>query len=176
MLKTTKLTDEKTGRVFEVNKYVTDPLNEYGYLFWTRKSSVKAYLDIPLPKIFTWADKGRINELRHYITDGQLLLYRSRNTLKPITVDDMSKIFELSDRKTKELVRKMKKYSVLKEITVDGVKYFTFNPIHGFKGNRLSMNVFIYFQNELKEYLPEWAYCGLIKQVNEIKPNIKVLR
>jgi hypothetical protein len=176
VLKEISYVDEKTGKRFTKNKYISDPINDKGYLFWTRKSCVKSYLDIPLPECFTWADKGRINELRYYIIDGQLLAYKSGNVIKPLTCKEISRIFELSDRKTKEIVKKMKKNSVVKEISIDGLKYYAFNPVYGFKGNRLTLNVFIFFQDELKEHLPEWAYCELMQQVKEIKPNIKVLR
>jgi DNA-binding Lrp family transcriptional regulator len=88
----------------------------------------------------------------------------------------MAKILELSERKTKELIKKLKANGIIKEISVDGIKYFAFNPVYGLKNKRINLHVFIFFQNELKEVLPKWAYYKFVEQSKEINPNVRIVK
>lgn len=170
-------TDTKTQEKYEVNTKIPDPVNEKGYLFWNKKTSVKTFSCIPLPKVFTWSDRGRINELRHFILrDNQFLIYKSGGRIRPIGDFEMGRLFELSDRRTRELICKMKKYSVLKEVVLNGIKYYAFNPLYGLKDKRISVSVFIFFQDELRDHLPSWVFKKMLSYANEIKPNVRIIK
>ena len=176
-LKTTQYTDIQTGETFEKKQYVDLQFNEDGYLFWNRKSNIKTFTRIPLPKQFSWSERGRIDELKHYILkDNQFLAYRSGNNIKPVDVEEMMRILEFSERQCKALIRKMKKFNVIKEIKFGESVYFAFNPLYGFKERRLSLNVYLFFQEELKTELPKWVVEKFVSQANEIPPTFKIIK
>ena len=176
MLKTTSYTDTSNGLTTEKQQYVDAQFSDNGYLFWCKKNSVKTFIDTPLPNEFTWAERGRLTELQHYmLKDNQLIVYRSNKGITPITVNDMCRIFEMSDRQCKALVIKAKQYKIIKEVSIDGIKYFAYNPIYGFKGKRMSVIVFILFQEELKSKMPAWVINKFMNEAEEIRPTIKII-
>jgi len=176
-VKVTSYINQETGEFKEFQQLVDLQFDEDGYLFWNRKANVKTFLEIPIPDIFTWSEKGRINELKHYILkDNQFLVYRSGNVIKPITSIEMCKIIGMSERQCKALVSKMKKAKIIKEIAFDGLVYIAFNPLFGFKEKRLTLNVYLFFQEELSNVLPKWAIDRFSAEALELKPNFKVIK
>jgi hypothetical protein len=147
-----------------------------GYLFWKNKSYVKSFLDMPLPSELSWADKGKIEHLRHFILrDNQLLVYRSNNVAKPITHVEMIKMFDLSEKHTKILIKKCKEQGILKEVEISGVAYFAYNPIYALKSKRINLTIYLIFQDELRKVLPPWVIVRFMDQVKELKPNLKII-
>ena len=176
ILKTTSYTNMSTGLTTEKQQYVDTQFSEDGYLFWCKRNSVKTFIDTPLPNTFTWAERGRLTELQHYmLKDNQLIVYRSHGGIKAITISDMCRIFDMSSRQCKALIIKAKQYNVIKEVSIDGSKYFAYSPIYGFKGKRLSTIVFIMFQNELISIMPAWVVKRFLEEAEEIRPTIKII-
>lgn len=176
-IKTTTYTNMDTGEICEKKDWVDTQFDEDGYLFWVKKASVKSFIENPLPQCFTWAERGRIQELKYYmLRDNQLLVYRSGDAIKPLGISEICRILNMSGRQCKSLVCKMKKYSIIKEVRYGSIKYFAFNPIYGFKGKRLTLEVYIMFQEELKNVLPKWVVQRFAKEATALKPNIEVLK
>lgn len=178
MQKIIRYTNMQTGETKEKINYVDMQFDdEEGYLFWNRKSHIKTFLDRPLPPVFTWAEKGRINELKNYILrDNQMLVYKSGSVLKPITTKEVCRILEMSDRQARALIKKMKLSGLLKEIKFDGSNYFVFSPIYGLKAKRISLTLYLIFQIELQKVLPEWVINNFLYQARELKPTIKLIK
>lgn len=175
-LKLTRYVNRETGEYYDKRQYVDLQFNEDGYLFWNKKGNVKIFLEYRLPKEFSWTEKGRIEELKHYILkDNQFLVHRSGNSIKPIGIKEMRKILGMTERQCKELVKKMKAYNIIKEIKVDMLTYFAFNPIYGFKGKRICLNVYLFFQEELKPLLPKWVVEKFVGEAEEINPQFKII-
>lgn len=177
LLKKTTLTNQDTGEYTSKISFVDMQFNEDGYLFFKNRFGTKSYLDIHLPDSFTWADKGRIEELRHYILkDNQLLVHRSGNVIKPLLAFDIAKVISMSERQCKTFINKLKKHKVIKEVKIGDTTYYCYNPIYGMKDKRMSMIVFIIFQDELREWLPSWAYMRFVEEAQEITPTIKIVK
>jgi hypothetical protein len=176
-VKLTRYINTETGEYFDKGQYVDLQFNEDGYLFWNRKGNVKTFLDCRLPKEFTWTERGRIEELKHYILkDNQFLVYRSGNTIKPLGIKEMMRILGMTERQCRALIRKLKTFNIIKEVRVETLTYFVFNPIYGFKGKRLSLNVYLFFQEELKQILPKWVVEKFVGEAEEIKPEFKIIK
>lgn len=175
-LKSTSYTNPITGEVIEKQTLVDMAFDENGYLFWVKKGNIRTFLDIPLPSVLTWSERGRIEALRHYILrDNQLLVYRSHGKIRPITPAEMADIFQMSARQCKALISKMIDLHIIKPVRISGVTYYAFNPIYGVKDKRLSLQVFIIFQDELKDILPKWVVAKFVQQAAELKPLIEIL-
>lgn len=176
-VKHTQYINPQTGEIHNKIQYVDMQFNEDGYLFWNRKSNIKTFIEHPLPKNFTWTEKGRINELKHYILrDNQFLVFRSGNTIKPIGIKEMMRILDMSERQCKALVKKMKKFNIIKEVKFDGLTYFAFNPLYGFKGKRLNLNVYLFFQDDLKHVLPKWVIDKFVGEAEALKPRFEIVK
>ena len=176
-LKVTQYINRDTGEYFDKRQYVDLQFNNDGYLFWNRKGNVKTFIEYPLPNEFTWAEKGRIDELKHYILkDNQFLVYRSGNAIKPIGTKEMIKILGMSERQCKLLIKKMKTFNIIKEVKFNEYIYFAFNPLYGFKERRLSLNVYLFFQDELKQVLPKWVVEKFVGEAEELKPSFKIIK
>lgn len=176
-LKVTRYINTETGEFHDKRQYIDLQFNEEGYLFWNRKSNVKTFIEYPLPDNFTWTEKGRIGELKHYILkDNQFLVYRSGNSIKPIGLKEIMRILGMSNRQCRVLVKKMKAHNVIKEINFDDLTYFAFNPLYGFKGQRLGLNVYLFFQRELAEVLPEWVIGKFASKAGILKPKFKIIK
>lgn len=176
-LRTTNYTNVETGEYKEKKDWIDVLMDEEGYLFWNKKAGVKLFLDIPLPEGFTWAEKGMIGELQRYILrDNQLLVYRSNGKIKPLLTKELCRILGIKDRQCRNIVSKLKKSSIIKEVSYGSVKYFAFNPIYAFKGKRLSLSTFIMFQEELQKVLPKWVTAEFLREVQDLKPDIKVVK
>lgn len=175
--KVTRYINQATGEYADKTQWVDLQFDEEGYLFWNRKATVKTFIEIPLPESFSWSERGRINELKHFILkDNQFLVFRSGNAIKPITHKEMSKILEMSERQCKSLLKRLKQLGIIKEISFDGITYFAFNPLYGFKGKRLSVNVYLFFQDELREVLPKWVVDKFAEEATEVKPKFQVIK
>jgi len=176
--KTISYLNQQTGEIHEKKSYV-DMLfdEETGYAAWTNKKGTKTYNGNHIPKVFTWAEKGRIEELKHYILrDNQFLVYRSHNVIKPIGVTQLQNIFELSLDRSRKLIRKLKQHSIIKEVNFDNTIYYSFNPIYGIKDKRITLTLFIIFQEELTDMIPPWVISKFIQQAAELKPMVKVIK
>lgn len=176
-IKKTQYLNTGTGEYIEKTRFVDLQFDDDGYLFWIRKANVKTFLDMPLPKSFTWSERGRIQELKHYIIrDNQFLAYRSNSIIKPITISEMSRIFSMSCRQCAGLIRKMKAEKVIKEISFDGLVWFAFNPLYGFKEKRLSLNVYLFFQEEFRNVLPGWVIERFTQEAQELNPRFEIIK
>ncbi len=176
-LKITQYVNTETGEMYNKRQYVDLQFNEDGYLFWNRKTNVKTFIEYPLPKAFTWTEKGRINELKHYILkDNQFLVFRSGNTIKPIGLKEMMRILNMSERQCRALLIKMKKFNIIKEVSFDNLTYFAYNPLYGFKGKRLNLNVYLFFQDELKRVLPKWVVEKFAGEAKVLKPKFTIIK
>lgn len=176
ILKTTKYLNPCTGELNEKESWVDTYFNDDGYLFYNRKMGYKIFTEICLPEEFTWSEKGRIQELQHYILkDNQLLVYRSNDKIKPIGGNEMCRIFDMSGRQCRTLINKMKSLKVIKEVSIDGIEYFAFNPLYAFKDKRLSVGVYLMFQEELRSVLPQWVIKKFAEQIQELRPSIKII-
>jgi len=176
-IKKTSYTNQETGEFHEIKTFVNLQFDDdEGYLFWKSKSYVKSFLDTMLPSTLTWSERGKIEHLRHYILkDNQLLVYRSNNCAKPITYLEMMKMFDLSEKHTKILIKKCKELSIMKEVEIAGITYLVYSPIYALKAKRISLTIYLIFQEELKKILPPWVVVRFMDQVNELKPNLKII-
>lgn len=178
MSKVTSYIDHNTGETFTRQSMVDKQFDpEEGYLFWNRKQHIKVFSDRKLPDEFTWAEKGRIDELKRYmLKNNQFLVYRTGNVLKPLSVHDIGRILEMSDRQARQLMAKCKKYYIIKEIEIDGITYFAFNPVYGLKNKRISLTMYLIFQEQLRTELPRWVVDRFAEQAEELKPTIKIIK
>jgi hypothetical protein len=177
--KRTSFVNTDTGEILNSKNQFIDLHfdDEDGYLFWYKKNHIKTFVEIPLPDCFGWADEGRISRLKHYmLNDSQLLVYRGNKAIKPLTKLELSRIWQLNIKRCAALISKMKKHGIVKEVKVDGNVYFAYNPMYGLKAKRISLTMFLWFQEELTAVFPDWVTKKFLEQANDLKPDIQIIK
>lgn len=144
---------------------------EAGYLMGVRRSGIKMWSDFKLPEEFTWADKGRVQELSRYLIGGkfQELVYRSKKGRQAVDVAIIEKIIGLSHDRTLKFIKKLKKHNVLKEIIFGQQTYFVLNPKYGLHNRRLHPITYIVFCKDMKPLLPPYIITEYERVIEENK-------
>ena len=179
LIKRTQYTDPNTGEVtYKDNGYVDMQFSDdNGYLLFKNKNAIRTFIGIDLPEGFSIMDEGRIARIKKYILwENQLITYRSKNVIKPVTIKELPKIWETTERQCKEFIRKLKHNGIVKEVWLGNTKYFCFNPFYGMKDKRLTLTLFIIFQDEMSKRLPQWVVQKFLEQVKELSLDIKIVK
>lgn len=135
---------------------------------------IKLFLDKGLPEECSLVDCGKFYRLIRYIVgENQLLGYRS-GKIKPLTVEKMSEVFNCSDRQTRRFLKQMKDYKVMKEVSINDVKWYAVNPLYALKSKYLTLTAFVIFQDELFSILPKWVIDNFIREAQEITDKVEV--
>jgi hypothetical protein len=156
--------DENTGEEFSTKIY-TFPATfdeDKGYLFWTRKSFAKSFLDVPFPSEMSKLDIAHMTLLsKHLWSNTNLLGYRGHGGIKPYGIDDIAQAIELKPRQTYNFIQKMIALGMIARVDVRTEQtketHYYVNPIYYFSNNRLSLNLYLIFRKQLDEVLPDWV-------------------
>lgn len=159
-----QLIDDTTGQIIKNNLFTFPAAfdDEKGYLFWTRKAFAKSFLDKPFPKEMTKLDIAHITMLsKHLWSNTNMLGYRGHGGVKPYDIDDISKAIDLKPRQTYNFIKKMIAIGMIAkvDVTIEQTKetHYYINPLYYFSNNRLSLNLYLIFRNQLDPHLPEWV-------------------
>lgn len=154
--------DEETGEVIKQSEstfVIFD--NEKGYLFRSKNHYRKSFSDIKLSSfIRDRSDFLRVHLLaEHIYKDTNTIAIRINNKKVRIAdTEDISLIIDLSIKKTKEFLNRMKKIHVIAERidavgNIVSVKY-VLNPLFFNSNKYLSADLYFLFQESLDKYLP----------------------
>lgn len=164
LIKQTNYIDDDTGQILKTNvRYVGMQFDEEkGYLFWSRKNHAKIFSDIKFPNEINWNEKGRLLELSHHTwANTNLLAYRGNGGIKAYNEKQISEIIGLKERQTKTFIKKMIKYRIIAKAYIEKGNtkeiHYYMNPIYFFSGNRINLNLYLLFKNELDIILPVWV-------------------
>ena len=176
MIKRTQFIDEHTGEIYsDKNKFVNSTFDEEkGYLFWNRKNFAKTYRDIDFPEEMTDAEIGKMTRLSKKIwSNTNMLGYRGNGGIKPYDIEKIGEVIGLKYRQTLRFVNKMMRLGVMAKVKVDvgGKKetHYYINPIYFFSSNRIPLNLYLIFKNELDPFLPQWVIDRFKAQDQEQK-------
>lgn len=173
VIKKETIINPETGEFTEKQKYIDSLYSKRGYVLKYNNDYIKLYLDNGLPEECSLMDCGKFYRLiRYIIGENQLLGYRS-SKIKPLTVEKMSEIFECSDRQTRRFLKQMKDLKVIKEVSINDVKWYAVNPLYALKSKYLSPTTFIIFQDELMPVLPNWVLNNFMSEAITDKVEIK---
>lgn len=164
MRKIEKIVNEKTGEVLKNNiKFVTASFDdEKGYLFWARKSFAKSFVDVPFPKQLTHAEIGKLTILAKCIwSNTNMLGYRGSGGVKPYTEEMIAKQIGLCGKRGRQFISKMMDLGIVRKVDVIGGEnvdtHFYINPLYFFSSNRIPLNLYLLFRDQLDGVLPEWV-------------------
>ena len=145
-----------------------------GYVFRYNSSYVKMFFDRGLTKDYSIVECGKFYRLIGCLVgDNQLLGYR-KDKIRPIRVEQMTKIFGCEKRAVYNFLAKMKKDKIIKEVKINGEKWYAVNPLYAMKGKYLSITAFIIFKDELIDKLPYSVVNKFISEARELEDKIEI--
>lgn len=141
--------------VKERNIQFTESMNEEGYRFPSHKAGARLFRDVQLPKEINYPDKGRLYDLSQLMVgNSNLIGYKQGNRICGYTAVEICALVSLKGSRGRIFVSKMLKHKVIKKLDAG----FYMNPAYFMStGQRLSLDLFIHFQDELIPLLPKWV-------------------
>lgn len=135
---------------------------ESGYLFWSQRNFVKSFPDVDLPLDITDDERGKLDKLSHKVfADTNMLAYKGHNKVVPFEHKDIGETLKLGERQTRRFVDKMLQLGIMARLIIDtkGQKttQYYLNPMYYFSSNRLSLNLYLLFKDQLDAVLPKYV-------------------
>lgn len=175
---TTTVIDTQTGEVKSEKKNVTyfSPHfdEEKGYLWWHKKSYTKSFCEIAFPEKVSMIDRGRLVTLSKYVwSNTNMLGYRGHGGVKAYGVEQIAELIETTPDQAARFLKRMEKAKVIKPISVPfddrvEIQYYV-NPLYFFSSNRLSLNLYAIFHEELNPHLPDYVKQEFAKGLPELR-------
>lgn len=164
MIKRTQYIDENTGEICaDKARFISAAFDEEkGYLFWVRKNFAKSFQDVDFPSEMSFTEIGRMAKLAKKIwSNTNMLGYRGHGGIKPYNVEMIGEVIGLKPRQAARFVDKMIRLGVMAKVTVQAEKkrevHYYINPLYFFSSNRLPLNLYLIFRNQLDPFLPNWV-------------------
>jgi hypothetical protein len=172
-VKETKLINTETGEVLSQSTKNIDYFdNEKGYLLFARKNYSRVFNDIRIPKDFNDSELGKIYRLQEHIQQStNMMIKRTKRGYRPMSLDEMVQLTNLSDRFGKEFIKKMITHKLIARVTVETgerttVQYY-FNPLYFHNDKRLSVMLYNLFKEEIDPYINLWVKIAF-KEANTL--------
>lgn len=167
--------NRRTGEIVDKRSLFPEPLNDVGYRVPSHRSGTRLFDSVPFPDEMSDADIGRMVRLsRLMVGNTNMLGYRNRGQISPYTATELYQISGMSERRGREFIRRMEEYRVIQPVTTNsGVQYYV-NPAYFMRsGQRLTLDLFLLFRDELHGLLPVWVRHQFLSQakVREIPYN-----
>jgi len=157
------MTDDGTI-VKDTNKHFSDSLNNSGYRIPSHKMGARIFSEIKFPDGMTDSDIGKMARLsKVMVGKTNMLGYRKRGKIEAYTAEEIGGLVDLTkSRPARNFVNKMVKLHVMKKF--ENVGYYI-NPAYFMaNGQRLSLDLFLLFKDDLKNIVPEWAMAEFLRQ------------
>jgi len=169
--KITIFADELTGEVYSQKSQLTckrfDP--EKGYLFRNQAGGFSQFYDVPFPEDMTDVEIGRMTRLAKKMWGKTNMLgYRGNGGVKPYDIEGIAKIIGLGKSQAYSFIKKMIRLGVVAKVKIEsnGVTDYQYyvNPLYYNSSNRIPLNLYLLFRQQLDPYIPSWARLKFIEQ------------
>lgn len=137
-----------------------NPMKEgYGYNFKYKSAMTKSYLSISLPECFSDAELGRIYKISRMIySKSNLLAKRTNGGIVPLTREEIHEKIGLHRTKFVQFWKKLIENKIIKSIPISGKNFFCISPLYFNSTVYIPVDIFIAFQEELKEHLSKRVF------------------
>lgn len=164
MYKKTQIIDNNGAVVSERSSPFKAMLNNDGYKVPIHKLGAKIFADVKFPETLTHADIGRMTCLsKLMIGKTNFLGYRKGREIEAYTEKELTDFIKLKDRQGRQFIKKMCSLHIMRK-TETG---YYINPLYYLTGQRLTLDLFLIFRDELKNFLPLWVIAEFLRQAKE---------
>lgn len=171
MKKITTYMDTDTGEIVAQKQQGVgkrfDP--EKGYLFRNQAGGFSQFYDVPFPEGMTDIEIGKMTRLAQKIWGKTNMLgYRGNGGVKPYDITGISNVINLKERQTYNFINKMVDLGIMARVKIEiagktDYQYYV-NPLYYNSSNRIPLNLYLLFREQLDPYIPSWAKKLFIEQ------------
>jgi hypothetical protein len=177
MSKRYKVIDTVTGDVMgDADSPFPEPMTDEGYRFPAHKLGARMFADIDFPEGMQLSDIGRMAVIaRKYLVGASNMIgYRHSGKIEAYTAKEIGELVGLNaDSKRKVFIARMLKLKIMRRWQSDGQVQFYVNPAYFMRsGQRLSLDLFLLFREELTPLLPPGIMGEFLRQARD-KENIR---
>lgn len=164
MIKKTDIIEPETGEI--VHSKTSDLFavfdEQKGYLFWSRKAFSRSFSSIDYPVGISVSDIGRLTLLSKRIwANTNMIGYRGNGGVRPMTIKHMGGVIGLGGYQAGVFIRKMIRLGIMARVDVNSAglqeSQYYINPIYFCSTNRIPLNLYLIFREQLDNYLPNWV-------------------
>jgi len=161
MIKRTQILSKEGEILSDQTLPYSEILTDEGYKVPVHKLGAKIFADVLFPEEVTHAEIGRMTCLsKLMIGKTNLLGYRRGRDIEAYTEKELAGIVGLKDRQGRQFIKKMYDLHMIHK-TETGIYI---NPMYFMTGQRLSLDLFLIFREELKGFLPDWVMVEFLRQ------------
>ena len=166
-----KIIDITTGDI-KGNADTTFPetMTDQGYRFPSHKLGARIFADVDYPLGMSRDDIGAMTIIsrRCLVGASNMIGYRKAGNIIPYTSREISEIAGHNIRQGQRFVSRMLRLKVMQRVHTNSGFQFYVNPAYFMRsGQRLSLDLFLLFREELTLLLPAWVMNEFLKQANE---------
>lgn len=165
-----QLINEETGEVLvESENNFTNSMTDEGYRIPSHKMGARMFSNVPFPAGMTDAEIGKMARLaKLMVSKTNMLGYRDGRGIQAYTAGEIAELAGLGARRGIPFVNKMLRLHVLQKVVTSAGASFYINPAYFMaNGQRLSLDLFLLFREELKGVVPVWAMNEFLQQAHE---------
>jgi hypothetical protein len=165
--------DKETGEILSTLQVeIPDAMNEDGYRIPTNKRGAKLFSDVNFPNEVTDSEIGKMTRLsKLMIGSTNMLGYKTRGSIRAYTDLELAEAVGICGWRGKAFIDKMIQYKMMGrfDITIGKQKrtQYYINPAYFFAGKRIGLDLYLMFQKELDEILPDWVRKNFAHEVRE---------
>lgn len=157
--------------VSDRNERFTDTLNDDGYRFPPHKLGARIFADVDFPTDMTDAEIGKMTRLsKLMIGKTNMLGYRKGRSILPYTAHEIAELANLKERQGRDFINKMGRLKVIQKVDINDSYQYYINPAYFMaSGQRLSLDLFLLFKEDIAPILPKWVLDSFLIQAREKK-------
>jgi len=151
------------------NRY-PDAMTDEGYRIPSHKLGARLFADVQFPKEMLYIDIGRMTVLsKLMIRRTNMLGYRVGRRIEAYTTYEIGGLVGLrSESQRYAFINRMLKLRVMQRVDINGKSQYYINPAYFMSaGQRLSLDLFLLFREELAPIVPLWAMRSFLCQARE---------
>lgn len=174
----TETWDDDTGEMLARKERVFPARfdEEKGYLLWHRKDFARSFMDVEFPAGMTMDDIGRMTLLAKRIwSQTNMLGYRGNGGVRPYGIEQIGQVIKCGPRQARRFLDRMIRLGLMARVKVkvsakEETQWYI-NPVYFFSCNRLSLNLYLIFREQLDAVLPDWVKqkYGQVRHLQAVK-------
>lgn len=169
LIKNIRMINSDGEVVSDRNERFTDTLNDDGYRFPPHKLGARIFADVDFPVDMTDAEIGKMTRLsKLMIGKTNMLGYRKGRAILAYSPQEIAELVSLKERQGRDFVNKMLRLRVVSKVDVNGTIQYYINPAYFMaSGQRLSLDLFLLFKDDIAPMLPKWVLTSFLMQARE---------
>ncbi|MDD5037207.1 MAG: hypothetical protein PHE55_20970 [Methylococcaceae bacterium] len=171
MSKRYQIIDTKTGEIKgDADNLFPDPMTDEGYRFPAHKLGARMFADVDFPKGMSDLEIGKMARLARYhmIAATNMLGYRQSGRIESYTSPEIAELVGYTDRQGRRFMARMLQLRVMRRWQSDGQSQYYINPAYFIaNGKRLTLDLFMHFQDELQPLLPPEIMQEFLRQARD---------